>query len=82
MPERLYQVRAEPVTNLHGGEREIPKIDASSPGSPSEAVKEKAKLESWFQWFEDYPVRVFSAREFSAGIPTWAMGKEIQKWIR
>ncbi|KAI3338707.1 acyl transferase/acyl hydrolase/lysophospholipase [Ustulina deusta] len=56
---------------------EIPDIDGAitdSNGSPSEKAKEIAKKEGWFQWFELTPYEFF-CEEFSAGIPTWAMGR-------
>jgi phospholipase A2 len=40
-----------------------------------EAVKEVAKQEAWFQWFELTPYELF-CEEFGAGIPTWAMGRK------
>ncbi|KAI0165507.1 cytosolic phospholipase A2 zeta [Xylariaceae sp. FL1272] len=42
--------------------------------SPSDAEKEIAKQEAWFQWFEITPYEFF-CEEFSAGIPTWAIGR-------
>ncbi|KAI1423324.1 acyl transferase/acyl hydrolase/lysophospholipase [Xylaria sp. FL1777] len=56
---------------------EIPDLDgavADSTGSPSEEVKEIAKREGWFQWFELTPYEFF-CEEFNAGIPTWAIGR-------
>ncbi|KAJ1333415.1 cytosolic phospholipase A2 [Microdochium nivale] len=44
----------------------------------SEAEKEKAKREAWFQWFEMTPYEFF-CEEFSAGIPTWAMGRRFDR---
>lgn len=44
---------------------------------PSEETKEKAKRESWFQWFEITPYEFF-CEEFSAGIPTWSMGRKFK----
>lgn len=40
----------------------------------TEAEKEKARQEAWFQWFEMTPYEFF-CEEFNAGIPTWAMGR-------
>jgi cytosolic phospholipase A2 len=37
-------------------------------------IKEKARKEAWFQWFEFTPYEIF-CEEFSAGIPTWALGR-------
>ncbi|KAI1113431.1 acyl transferase/acyl hydrolase/lysophospholipase [Nemania sp. NC0429] len=56
---------------------EIPDVaDAAtnSAGPPSEASKEIARQEGWFQWFELTPYEFF-CEEFSAGIPTWALGR-------
>lgn len=39
-----------------------------------EEIREKAKQEAWFQWFEFTPYETF-CEEFSAGIPTWALGR-------
>ena len=44
---------------------------------PSEETKEKAKKEAWFQWFEITPYEMF-CEEFSAGIPTWALGRKFE----
>ncbi|KAK3688568.1 acyl transferase/acyl hydrolase/lysophospholipase [Podospora appendiculata] len=53
---------------------EIPELDAA--GSPaSEEAKDRAKQQSWFQWFEITPYEFF-CEEFNAGIPTWAMGRK------
>ena len=39
-----------------------------------ESIKEQAKKEAWFQWFEFTPYEVF-CEEFGAGIPTYALGR-------
>ncbi|KAL3418316.1 phospholipase a2 [Phlyctema vagabunda] len=62
---------------------EIPIIEESSEAekatqTPSEETKEKAKKEAWFQWFEITPYEMF-CEEFSAGIPTWALGRKFEK---
>jgi phospholipase A2 len=61
---------------------EIPIIEESSEeekskDSPSEKMKEKAKKEAWFQWFEITPYEMF-CEEFGAGIPTWAIGRKFE----
>ncbi|KAK4043424.1 acyl transferase/acyl hydrolase/lysophospholipase [Parachaetomium inaequale] len=59
---------------------EIPELDSpdySGPGSLSEEAKDRAKKEAWFQWFEITPYEFF-CEEFSAGIPTWAMGRKFK----
>ncbi|KAK4454327.1 acyl transferase/acyl hydrolase/lysophospholipase [Podospora aff. communis PSN243] len=53
----------------------VPGIDSSGPAS--EAAKEVAKKEAWFQWFEMTPYEFF-CEEFGAGIPTWAMGRRFE----
>jgi cytosolic phospholipase A2 len=59
---------------------EIPDMTPGSPkevGSVSEAAKEEAKREAWFQWFEITPYEFF-CEEFSAGIPTWSLGRRFK----
>lgn len=59
---------------------EIPELDSpdyGGPGSLSEEVKDRAKKEAWFQWFEITPYEFF-CEEFGAGIPTWAMGRKFK----
>ncbi len=47
---------------------------AADDKSAKQAIKEKARKEAWFQWFEFTPYEVF-CEEFCAGIPTWALGR-------
>ena len=42
--------------------------------APADDIREKAKQEAWFQWFETTPYEFF-CEELGAGIPTWAMGR-------
>ncbi|KFY38247.1 hypothetical protein V495_06682 [Pseudogymnoascus sp. VKM F-4514 (FW-929)] len=61
---------------------EIPILEESTDkeketNKPSAATKALAKKESWFQWFEISPYEMF-CEEFSAGIPTWAMGRQFK----
>ncbi|KAL2258713.1 hypothetical protein VTK26DRAFT_7868 [Humicola hyalothermophila] len=59
---------------------EIPELDSpdyGGPGSISEEAKDRARREAWFQWFEMTPYEFF-CEEFSAGIPTWAMGRKFK----
>ncbi|KAL1840692.1 hypothetical protein VTJ49DRAFT_187 [Mycothermus thermophilus] len=59
---------------------EIPELDSpdyGGPGSLSEEAKDRAKREAWFQWFEITPYEFF-CEEFSAGIPTWSMGRKFK----
>lgn len=53
-------------------EEEVEAADKSE--SQKEEIKERAKQEAWFQWFEFTPYETF-CEEFSAGIPTWALGR-------
>ncbi|KAK3318461.1 acyl transferase/acyl hydrolase/lysophospholipase [Apodospora peruviana] len=59
---------------------EIPELndtDANRPGPVSEEAKARAKRAAWFQWFEMTPYEFF-CEEFTAGIPTWAMGRKFK----
>ncbi|KAK4231379.1 FabD/lysophospholipase-like protein [Podospora fimiseda] len=58
---------------------EIPEMEVSD-APVSEEAKDRAKRESWFQWFEISPFEFF-CEEFSAGIPTWAMGRKFNNGI-
>lgn len=42
-----------------------------------QAIEETARKEAWFQWFEFTPYETF-CEEFSAGIPTWALGRSFK----
>ncbi|KAF1912970.1 acyl transferase/acyl hydrolase/lysophospholipase [Ampelomyces quisqualis] len=42
------------------------------------AAEAKARREAWFQWFEFTPYEMW-CEELSAGIPTWAMGRQFDK---
>ncbi|KAK0388655.1 hypothetical protein NLU13_4898 [Sarocladium strictum] len=54
---------------------EIPGLTEDLTAVETEAAKEKAKQEAWFQWYEFTPYEFF-CEEFSAGIPTWALGRK------
>lgn len=61
---------------------EIPLEEVASKDEPVntaevEATKEKAKQESWFQWFEFTPYEFF-CEELDAGIPSWGVGRRYQ----
>ncbi|KAI9765338.1 MAG: hypothetical protein M1840_007418 [Geoglossum simile] len=43
----------------------------------SDGIKERAKREAWFQWFEFSPYEMW-CEELEAGIPTWAVGRQFQ----
>ena len=57
---------AEKVDQRHKNERDGQSL--------KEKVKEKARQEAWFQWFEFTPYETF-CEEFGAGIPTYALGR-------
>lgn len=57
---------------------EIPGLDDDSVSD--ETAKAVAKKEAWFQWFEITPYEFF-CEEFSAGIPTWALGRRFNHGI-
>lgn len=46
-------------------------------GTVSDATKEKAKQEAWFQWFEFTPYELF-CEELDAGIPSWGIGRRYE----
>ncbi|PHH84380.1 hypothetical protein CDD83_2025 [Cordyceps sp. RAO-2017] len=56
---------------------EIPELENQTTAAGIEEAKEKAKQESWFQWYEITPYEFF-CEEFGAGIPTWAMGRKFK----
>ncbi|PNS16987.1 Lysophospholipase 2 [Sphaceloma murrayae] len=55
---------------------EIP--DDAVPAADKEALKEQAKKEAWFQWFEWTPYEFF-CEELEAGIPTYAVGRNFDR---
>ncbi|KAL8859291.1 MAG: hypothetical protein Q9178_004229 [Gyalolechia marmorata] len=46
----------------------------------SQETKERAKKESWFQWFESTPYELFS-EELEAGIPSWSVGRQFHNGV-
>ena len=79
---RYLQHGANPLPIYSAVRHEIPleeqKTDKEkSKGIVSEAVKEKAKKEAWFQWFEFTPYEMW-CEEFDAGIPSWSIGRHFQ----
>lgn len=59
---------------------EIPDVEIAGGGESghaSEAAKEMAVKEDFFQWFELTPYEFF-CEEFAAGIPTWALGRKFK----
>lgn len=55
---------------------EIP-IEAIGNNSTSD-LREQARKEAWFQWFETTPYEFF-CEELQAGIPTWAIGRTFDR---
>ncbi|EDN98485.1 hypothetical protein SS1G_13344 [Sclerotinia sclerotiorum 1980 UF-70] len=60
---------------IKNGENPMPIYTAT--GTATEATKEKAIKEAWFEWFEITPYEMF-CEEFGAGIPTWALGRKFE----
>lgn len=50
------------------------KKEAKANPALKQKIKEKARKEAWFQWFEMHPWEVW-CEEFGAGIPTWSLGR-------
>ncbi|KAL8758257.1 MAG: hypothetical protein Q9199_001610 [Rusavskia elegans] len=64
---------------------EIPTIEKESSPDNSQPAKyqtteEKARKESWFQWFESTPYEFWS-EELEAGIPSWSVGRQFHNGI-
>lgn len=58
---------------------EIPIIEESANRDlKGENLREEARKEAWFQWFEFTPYEFF-CEEFNAGIPTWAVGRHFNE---
>ncbi|KAH7351395.1 phospholipase-like protein A2 [Pyrenochaeta sp. MPI-SDFR-AT-0127] len=55
---------------------EIPLAEQADMKDPI-AAEAKARREAWFQWFEFTPYEMW-CEELSAGIPTWAMGRQFE----
>lgn len=55
---------------------EIPLAEQADMRDPI-AAEAKARREAWFQWFEFTPYEMW-CEELSAGIPTWAMGRQFE----
>ncbi|KAL8696742.1 MAG: hypothetical protein Q9201_007502, partial [Fulgogasparrea decipioides] len=82
--QQVYlQEGAHPLPIYSAVRHEIPveETESSIKGderSVSQATKEKARQEAWFQWFESTPYELFS-EELSAGIPSWSVGRHFHK---
>ena len=78
--QRMYLQNGEfPMPIYTAVRHEIPvdaKVQEAAKDDPvlKEKVKEIARKEAWFQWFEMHPWEVW-CEEFGAGIPTWSLGR-------
>ncbi|EGS21390.1 uncharacterized protein CTHT_0032470 [Thermochaetoides thermophila DSM 1495] len=54
---------------------EIPESSSEVEEETKAQAQAQAKKDAWFQWFEMTPYEFF-CEEFSAGIPTWALGRK------
>ena len=81
--QRFYLARgANPLPIYAAVRHEIPLEDQKTEeervkGESTDAAKEKAKQEAWFQWFEFTPYEFF-CEDFEAGIPSWSIGRRFQ----
>lgn len=80
--QRAYLAKGEHPMPIYTAVRhEIPintlKRDVDK-GESSELLKQKAKQEAWFQWFEFTPYE-FWCEELDAGIPSFAVGRKFEK---
>lgn len=66
---------AHPMPIYTAVRHEIPAEDTVE--HAKEDVKETAKKEAWFQWFEFSPYE-FACEELQAGIPTWSVGRKFE----
>ncbi|KAL1985052.1 hypothetical protein VTN96DRAFT_8287 [Rasamsonia emersonii] len=59
---------------------EIPAVEGKETKGKqaAEKLKEAARKEAWFQWFEFTPYEFF-CEEFNAGIPMWAVGRHFNE---
>ncbi|KAL8853870.1 MAG: hypothetical protein Q9221_001341 [Calogaya cf. arnoldii] len=76
---------AHPLPIYTAVRHEIPVIEKeSSPKNSqpanSQSTEEKARKESWFQWFEYTPYEFWS-EELEAGIPSWSVGRQFYNGI-
>lgn len=76
---------AHPLPIYTAVRHEIPIIGKESSADKSQPRKsqttdEKARKESWFQWFESTPYEFWS-EELEAGIPSWSVGRQFHNGI-
>ena len=79
--QRAYIARGEHPMPIYTAVRHeiplnTPKKDLDKSDAP-ESLKEKAKEEAWFQWFEFTPYE-FWCEELDAGIPSFAVGRKFK----
>jgi phospholipase A2 len=74
---RFIDNGAHPLPVYTAVRHEIPLSEQSDMKDPI-AAEAKARREAWFQWFEFTPYEMW-CEELSAGIPTWAMGRQFDK---
>ena len=78
--QRMYLEKGEyPMPIYTAVRHEIPvdqeeKDRAEDDLAMKQEIKEKARREAWFQWFEMHPWEIW-CEEFGAGIPTWSLGR-------
>ncbi|KAI4190640.1 MAG: hypothetical protein L6R41_000651 [Letrouitia leprolyta] len=83
--QTYVQGGAYPLPIYTAVRHEIP-VEEKKPGNEidagiaSQATKEKAKEEAWFQWFECTPYELWS-EELEAGIPSWSVGRQFRDGI-
>ncbi|KAG8627270.1 hypothetical protein KVT40_004753 [Elsinoe batatas] len=73
---RFIDKGAFPLPIYTAVRHEIP--DDAVPAVSTEALKEQARKEAWFQWFEWTPYEFF-CEELEAGIPTYAVGRSFDR---
>ncbi|KAL5114635.1 hypothetical protein ACEQ8H_007480 [Pleosporales sp. CAS-2024a] len=74
---RFIEDGSHPLPIYTAVRHEIPLAEQSGM-SDRVAAEAKARREAWFQWFEFTPYEMW-CEELSAGIPTWAMGRQFDK---
>ncbi|MCJ1309241.1 hypothetical protein MMC25_002899 [Agyrium rufum] len=81
---RFVDGGAHPMPIYTAVRHELPMEEETQEGQSHhpipEKIKEEAKRESWFQWFEFTPYE-FWCEEFEAGIPTWSIGRAFSNGI-
>lgn len=81
--QRIYLEKGEHPMPIYTAVRhEIPVDEAELEEAKDnlalkQKVKDKARKEAWFQWFEMHPWEVW-CEEMGAGIPTWALGRSFK----